>query len=70
MTSQDRPAYLFTTRLRCPRCGSSKLWCYKTLHQGDGSDLRYSRCQQCKTPIRIVIEDDVSNSRQNREDAA
>jgi DNA-directed RNA polymerase subunit RPC12/RpoP len=53
---RERPPLVFTTRPRCPSCGSVRLHADRTLDNGDGTLLRYSRCRECGQKIHLVVE--------------
>ena len=53
---RDSIPYCHIVRACCAHCGSLRLKVYKSIDQGDGSLLQYSRCRDCGGKTKILCQ--------------
>ena len=53
---RERLPYAYFPRPRCPLCNSPDLKIYKTVDNGDGSIVRYSKCRSCGEKFKLILE--------------
>ncbi len=55
LAAEPSARYVYATLPRCPACGGVKLKSYRSIDQGDGSRMKWTRCE-CGEKFIVILE--------------